>query len=129
MNEYCNIEIQKLASSAASGRYLLGYNGKFFEANSYVVELINCLQEHADEDVAISKYIEKRQGKYTKEQVKGFIEKYLYPLINTDVLQKRKRVRHRLMTHPHDFSGKRSFLFENHISPDAYICCQAIRYI
>ena len=99
MNEYCNIEIQKLASSAASGRYLLGYNGKFFEANSYVVELINCLQEHADEDVAISKFIEKRQGKYTKEQVKGFIEKYLYPLINTDVLQKRKRVRHRLMTH------------------------------
>ena len=101
MNEYCNIEIQKLASSAASGRYLLGYNGKFFEANSYVVELINCLQEHADEDVAISKFIEKRQGKYTKEQVKGFIEKYLYPLINTDVLQKRKRVRNRLMTHPH----------------------------
>ena len=129
MNEYCNIEIQKLASSAASGRYLLGYNGKFFEANSYVVELINCLQEHADEDVAISKYIEKRQGKYTKEQVKGFIEKYLYPLINTDVLQKRKRVRHRLMTRPHAFSGKRSFLFENHISPDAYICSQAIRYI
>ena len=80
MNEYCNIEIQKLASSAASGRYLLGYNGKFFEANSYVVELINCLQEHADEDVAISKYIEKRQGKYTKEQVKGFIEKYFLTL-------------------------------------------------
>ena len=74
MNEYCNIEIQKLASSAASGRYLLGYNGKFFEANSYVVELINCLQEYADEDVAISKYIEKRQGKYTKKQVKGLQE-------------------------------------------------------
>lgn len=91
MNEYCNIEIQKLASSAASGRYLLGYNGKFFEANSYVVELINYLQENADEDVAISKYIEKRQGKYTKKQVKGFIEKYLYPLVNTDVPQKRKQ--------------------------------------
>lgn len=91
MNEYCNIEIQKLASSAASGRYLLGYNGKFFEANSYVVELINYLQENADEDVAISKYIEKRQGKYTKEQVRGFIEKFIHPLVHTEAPQKRKQ--------------------------------------
>ena len=30
MNEYCNIEIQKLASSAASGRYLLGYNNMMY---------------------------------------------------------------------------------------------------
>lgn len=40
MKDYKQIDIQKLASSSIKERYLLMYNGLYFEAGEAVVELL-----------------------------------------------------------------------------------------
>ncbi len=62
MNEYKNIIVQPLASSTQDNRFLLSYNGNYFEANHSIVELLNLLQESSKKVVAISSYIQLNKG-------------------------------------------------------------------
>lgn len=88
MNEYSNIIIHPLASSTQDNRYLLSCNGQYYEAGYPVVELLTELQEYPTEEEAVSSYIQKRGDKYTSEQIRQIINKFITPLFST---QKKKR--------------------------------------
>lgn len=88
MNEYSNIIIQPLASSTQDSRYLLSCNGQYYETGYPVVELLTELQEHPTEEEAICSYVQKREGRYTSEQVWQIINKFITPLFSA---QKKKR--------------------------------------
>lgn len=94
MNLYNNITIhQKLSTSTQEQRVLLSYNGQYYEASPAIAELIEVLQQHETESEAITFYCEKKKGKYTPEQVKGIIDKFVIPLFTPKI-------------------SKRSFLYE-----------------
>lgn len=82
MNEYKNIIVQPLASSTQDNRFLLSYNGQYYEANHSIVELLNLLQESSTKEEAISSYIQKKKGKYTFHQVEKIIDKLITPLLS-----------------------------------------------
>lgn len=88
MNEYSNIIIHPLASSTQDNRYLLSCNGQYYEAGYSIVELLTELQEYPTEEEAVSSYVQKREGKYTSEQVWQIISKFITPLFSA---QKKKR--------------------------------------
>mgnify|MGYP000096263406 CR=1 FL=1 len=60
MEIYEQIYIQKLETSTVKDRYLLIYNGLYYEASAPVVELLLCLQEEKNMDEAITSYIKKK---------------------------------------------------------------------
>lgn len=80
MNRYKEITIQPFSSSARTGRSLLCCNGQYYEASNSIVELLEELQRHATEEEAISVYIQKKGEKYTPEQIKQVIDKYIAPM-------------------------------------------------
>ncbi len=82
MNEYKNIIVQPLASSTQENRFLLSYNGNYFEANHSIVELLNLLQESSTKEEAISSYIQKKKGKYTFQQIEKVINNIITPLFS-----------------------------------------------
>ncbi len=97
MNLYNNITIhQKLSTSTQEQRVLLSYNGQYYEASPAIAELIEVLQQHETESEAITFYCEKKKGKYTPEQVKGIIDKFVIPLFTPKI-------------------SKRSFLYEKEL--------------
>lgn len=82
MNEYSNIIIHPFSSSTQDSRYLLSYNGQYYEANFSIVELLVDLQECATKEEAVAYYVEKKNGKYTSEQVGKVIDKFITPLFS-----------------------------------------------
>lgn len=80
MNRYKEITIYPFSSSAQGGRSLLCFHGQYYEANGPVVELLEELQQHATEEAAISAYIQKKECKYTMEQVRQVIDKFFAPM-------------------------------------------------
>ena len=62
MEIYEQIYIQKLETSTVKDRYLLIYNGLYYEASAPVVELLLCLQEEKNMDEAITSYIKKKKS-------------------------------------------------------------------
>lgn len=62
MEIYEQIYIQKLETSTVKDRYLLIYNGLYYEASAPVVELLLCLQEEKNMDEAITSYIKKEKS-------------------------------------------------------------------
>ena len=80
MNKYSAISIHPLASSVQRERILLSYQGQYYEANQSIVELVKELQFHETEEEAIAAYTEKKTGKYTPEQVRLIIDKFITPL-------------------------------------------------
>lgn len=97
MNLYNDITIhQKLSASTQEQRVLLSYNGQYYEASPAIAELIEALQQHETESEAITFYCEKKKGKYTPEQVKGIIDKFVIPLFTPKI-------------------SKRSFLYEKEL--------------
>lgn len=80
MNKYSAISIHPLASSVQRERILLSYQGQYYEANQSIVELVKELQFHETEEEAIAAYTEKKAGKYTPEQVRLIIDKFITPL-------------------------------------------------
>lgn len=89
MNIYKDIIIhQKLSSSTQEQRVLLSCGGQYYEASPAIAELVETLQRHATEEEAIAVYTEKKAGKYTPEQVRMIIDKFITPLL-TPKQQKR----------------------------------------
>lgn len=80
MNTYSDITIHPFSSSASDRRYFLTYNEQYYETGYPVVELLTELQEYSTEEEAISSYILKKEGKYTPQQVRQIIEKFIMPL-------------------------------------------------
>lgn len=82
MNKYNDIEIHPpLSSSTEEKRYLLSCGGQYYEASRPIVDLVEELQRHETEDAAIAAYVERRGGKYTPEQVRQIIDKFVAPLL------------------------------------------------
>ena len=81
MKPYSDIIIHhRFSSSVLKEKYLLSYKGKYYEASYAIVQLIEELQQHEKEDVAIEAYIRKNEYKYTIEQVCAVIEKFILPI-------------------------------------------------
>ena len=81
MNKYNDITIhQKLSASTQEQRVLLSCGGQYYEASLPIVELVEELQCHETEEEAIAAYAEKKAGKYTPEQVRLIIDKFITPL-------------------------------------------------
>lgn len=104
MKDYKQIDIQKLASSSIKERYLLMYNGLYFEAGEAVVELLSCLQEENSEEEAIAVYMEKKGGKYSYEDVQKLIVHCIEPIFTQKSNMKRQ-----------------IFLYEHELVPSATI--------
>lgn len=89
MNIYKDIIIhQKLSSATQEERVLLSCGGQYYEASPAMAELVETLQRHATEEEAIAAYTEKKAGRYTPEQVRLIIDKFITPLL-TPKQQKR----------------------------------------
>lgn len=82
MEDYNKIEIQQLATSSKENCYLLSCNGIYYEANVSIVELIKALQDNDSKEKAISFYIKKKQGKYTRIEITQLIDNYISPILN-----------------------------------------------
>ena len=83
MNKYNNITIHPLSSSTQERQYLLSYNGQYYEASLPIVELVKVLQESPVEEEAIATYVNRKEGKYTSEQVEQIISKFITPLFSS----------------------------------------------
>lgn len=81
MKTYSNITIHHpFSSSVQKEKYLLSYNGQYYEASHAIVELVEELQRYEEEKAAIEAYVRKKEGKYTPEQVREVIEKFIDPI-------------------------------------------------
>lgn len=97
MNVYNHIIIHhRLSASTQEQRILLSYEGQFYEATPAIAELVEVLQQYETEEEAIAAYCEKKKGKYTSEQVKVIIDKFVTPLFTPK-------------------ASKRSFLYEKEL--------------
>lgn len=81
MNKFEQIEVCDLSASTQDKRFLLHCKGKYYEANSRVVELVHCLQSFDTQEEAVLSYTEKNQGKYSVEQIEQLTAKYVLPLL------------------------------------------------
>ena len=71
MKTYSDITIHHpFSSSVQKEKYLLSYNGQYYEASHAIVELVEELQRYEEEKAAIEAYVRKKEGKYTPEQVR-----------------------------------------------------------
>lgn len=83
MNKYNDIIIHPLSSSTQERQYLLSCNGQYYEASLPIVELVKILQEYPVEEEAIATYVNRKEGKYTPEQVQQIISKFITPLFTS----------------------------------------------
>ena len=82
MNTYNDIILhRKLSAATQEERVLLSCGGQYYEASPAIAELVETLQRHATEEEAIAAYTEKKAGKYTPEQVRLIIDKFITPLV------------------------------------------------
>lgn len=81
MEIYEQIYIQKLETSTVKDRYLLIYNGLYYEASAPVVELLLCLQEEKNMDEAITSYIKKKNRIFSYTEIEEIIAKYISPIL------------------------------------------------
>lgn len=81
MNKFNDIKISSFASSATDKRYLLSYNGSYYEANQLVVGLIEELQNSSNIDDAVKSYGIKMNGKYSSEQINAVVDKLIKPIL------------------------------------------------
>ncbi len=81
MNKYNTISISPFSSSTEKEHYLLSCNGRYFEVNQPLAELLTDLQQNETQEAAIQTYINKKEGKYTFEQTESLIKKHIDPLL------------------------------------------------
>lgn len=97
MSKYNDITIhQTLSASTQERRVLLSYSGRYYESSPAIVELVEELQQYDTEEKAIAAYVDKKAGKYTTEQVRQIIDKFITPLFTPK-------------------EAKRSFLYEKEL--------------
>lgn len=89
MNKYNSISISPFSSSTEKEHYLLSCNGRYFEVNQSLVELLTDLQQNETQESAIQTYINKKEGKYTFEQTECLIKKHIDPLLTLPKEKKR----------------------------------------
>ena len=77
MNKYNTISISPFSSSTEKEHYLLSCNGRYFEVNQPLAELLTDLQQNETQEAAIQTYINKKEGKYTFEQTESLIKSIL----------------------------------------------------
>lgn len=81
MSKYNDIIIhQTLSASTQERRVLLSCGGRYYEASPAIAELVDELRRHDTEEEAIAAYAEKKAGKYTTEQVRQIMDKFIEPL-------------------------------------------------
>ena len=81
MDKYNGIIIhQKLSTSVQEQRVLLSCGGQYYGASQPIVELVEELQRQETEGQSIIAYAEKKVGKYTPEQVRMIIDKFITPM-------------------------------------------------
>lgn len=80
MNKYCSIEINRMSSAARESRFLLSYDGAYFEAGHSLVELLEILQQHDDLDSGIMVYVSMKGEKYTENNIREVVCKYIDPI-------------------------------------------------
>lgn len=89
MKTYTEITVYPLASSTQEKRFLLSYNGHYYEATLPLVELLEELQQNSDMETAVAAYVERKAGKYTPKQVKQAIDKFIVPILTASSAKKR----------------------------------------
>ena len=82
MNIYNNINIYPFYTSMKDKYFLLSYNGQYYEATYPIVELLTELQKYSTKEEAVFSYIQKKEGKYTSDQIQLVIEKFITPLFS-----------------------------------------------
>lgn len=101
---YRDIEVNELEASGGGQRYLLTHDGRHFEANAMVVDLLRTLQAHDDEAAAIAEYTRKCNGRYSAGQVEAFVAGRLRPIVAGE-----------------GKTARRQFLYERELLPAAAI--------
>ena len=89
MNEYNSITIHPLSASTQEKRYLLSCEGRYYETSSSIAELLVELQQNVTQEEAVNAYIHKTGGRYTAEQIKQVINKFIVPVLSVPKQQKR----------------------------------------
>ena len=80
MKEYEDIHIQTFSSASDEARYLIGCRGQYYEAGVVVANLITTLKEYGTEDEAIKAFLRNNNNRYTIEQIRDAIKKYIAPM-------------------------------------------------
>lgn len=71
------IDIKPLASSNISNMHLAYYEGRYFEINSSVAELLNVVKGATSLEEAKKEYVKSKDGKYSEKEVENLIFKFL----------------------------------------------------
>lgn len=80
MKEYEDIHIQTFSSASDEARYLIGCRGQYYEAGVVVANLITTLKEYGTEDEEIKAFLRNNNNRYTIEQIRDAIKKYIAPM-------------------------------------------------
>ena len=80
MKEYEDIHIQTFSSASDEARYLIGCRGQYYEVGVVVANLITTLKEYGTEDEAIKAFLRNNNNRYTIEQIRDAIKKYIAPM-------------------------------------------------
>ena len=102
MRAYKDIIIhQNLSAAIQEDRMLLSYGEQYYEASPAMAELVEELQQHATEEEAIAAYTKMKAGKYTPEQVRVIIDKFITAIwhIHPGIRCKLKSICDRLSVH------------------------------
>ncbi len=90
MKPYDDIVIQPLASSITEKHYILSYKTRWYEISRPLAELIQELQQNSSKEEAIVAYIEKKNAKYTFEQVEEIINRFIIPIVQNQKTGRRE---------------------------------------
>lgn len=88
MEKYCAINIQPMSSSTDTKRFLIFYEGKYYECGSMLVKLVKELQSCKTMDEAIHNFITHSNNAYTYETVINIVQKKIDPILT----KKRKNI-------------------------------------
>lgn len=83
MKEYEDIHIQTFSSASDETRYLIGCRGQYYEAGAVVANLIVALKEYSTEGEAIEAFLRNNNSRYTAEQIRDAIRKYVTPMLES----------------------------------------------
>lgn len=110
MEKYCAINIQPMSSSTDTKRFLIFYEGKYYECGSMLVKLVKELQSCKTMDEAIHDFIIHSNNAYTYETVINIVQKKIDPIFNE------KEKKHSFLYEKDLIDAKQISWFSNHFS-------------